>query len=206
MVEIQKIDGYNLDEKLIIHAVKILKKGGVIVYPTDTIYGLAADILNKEAVSKIFKIKKVSKQKLLSFIFADFNDIANWVHIPNKAYRIMRRVLPGKYTFILPASREVPRSIIHLQKRRTVGIRIPDSNVAQSLVTHLKRPMLSTSVPKGIDDFFTNPQEIADQYKYEVDLILDRGVTPNIPSTVVDFTVNPPEILREGAGDTQALF
>ena len=206
MVEIHKIDDYQLDEKLIIHAVDILKKGGVIVYPTDTIYGLAADILNKEAISRIFRIKKVSRQKLLSLIFADFGDIANWAHVPNRAYRIMRRVLPGKYTFILPASREVPRSIIHLQKRRTMGIRIPDSDVAQNLVTHLGRPMLSTSVPKGSDDFFTNPQEIAEQYRYQVDLILDKGIMPNIPSTVVDFSVNPPEILREGAGDVSALF
>jgi tRNA threonylcarbamoyl adenosine modification protein (Sua5/YciO/YrdC/YwlC family) len=205
MVEIHRIDDYQLDEKLLIHAAEILKKGGVIVYPTDTIYGLAADIMNKEAVSRIFKIKKVSRQKLLSFIFADFEDIANWAHIPNGAYRVMRRVLPGKYTFILPASREVPRSLFNIQKRRTVGVRIPDSRVARSLVNHLGRPMLSTSVPKGSDDFFTNPQEIADQYKFQVDLILDKGIMPNIPSTVVDFTVNPPEILREGAGDINAL-
>lgn len=206
MVEIHKIDDYQLDEKLVIEAADILRKGGVIVYPTDTIYGLAADIMNKEAVSRIFRIKKVSRHKLLSFIFADFNDIANWAHIPNRAYRIMKRVLPGKYTFVLPASREVPRSIIHLQKRRTVGVRIPDSIVARNLVSHLGRPMLSTSVPKGSDDFFTNPQEIAEQYKYQVDLILDKGAMPNIPSTVVDFSVTPPEILREGAGDISALL
>lgn len=206
MVEIHKIDEYGLDEKLIIHAVEVLKKGGVIVYPTDTIYGLAADILNKDAVSRIFKIKKVSRHKLLSFIFADFSDIADWAHIPNRAYRIMRRVLPGKYTFVLPAAREVPRSVFHLQKRRTVGVRIPDSPVTRNLVTHLGRPMLSTSVPRGSDDFFTNPQEIADQYRYQVDIILDKGIMPNIPSTVVDFSVNPPEILREGAGDVSALF
>jgi tRNA threonylcarbamoyl adenosine modification protein (Sua5/YciO/YrdC/YwlC family) len=204
-VDIQKIDPYNLDQKIILLAVETLKKGGVIVYPTDTIYGLAADILNREAVSRIFKIKKVSKQKLLSFIFADFSDIADWAHIPNNAYRIMRRVLPGKYTFILPASSEVPRSLLHLQKRRTVGIRMPDSPVARSLVKVLGRPMLSTSVPKGSDDFFTNPQEIADQFKYDLDLILDSGITPNIPSTVIDFSVKPPEVLRHGAGSIEEL-
>ena len=206
VVEVQKIDDYNLDKKQIVQAAEILTKGGVIVYPTDTIYGLAADILNRDAVSRIFKIKKVSKQKLLSFIFSDFKEIANWAFIPNNAYRLMRRVLPGKYTFILPASKEVPKSIIHLQKRRTVGIRVPDSLIARSLVECLGRPMLSTSVPKGRDDFFTNPLEIAEKFKHDVDLILDKGITPNIPSTVVDFTVNPPEIIREGAGDINVLF
>lgn len=205
-IEIIKINHFNLDEKSIIQAVNTLKQGGVIIYPTDTIYGLAADILNKDAVSRIFKIKKVSRQKLLSFIFADFDDIAKWAFIPNNAYRIMRRVLPGKYTFILPASKEVPRSLLHLQKRKTVGVRIPDSLVVRSLVMNLGRPMLSTSVPKGSDDFFTNPDEIAEQFKYEVDLILNEGITPNIPSTLVDFSVSPPEILREGAGRVDVLF
>jgi tRNA threonylcarbamoyl adenosine modification protein (Sua5/YciO/YrdC/YwlC family) len=189
-----------------LRAVEILQNGGVIVYPTDTIYGLAADILNKEAISRIFKIKKASKQKLLSFIFSDFKDIANWAHIPNNAYRLMKRVLPGKYTFILPASKEVPRSLLHLHKRKTIGVRVPDSIIARSLVQFLRRPLLSTSVPKGADGFFTNPSEIIEQYQYQVDLILDSGITPNIPSTVVDFSLSPPEILREGAGDIDILF
>ncbi len=203
-VEVQKVDGDNLHRDQILHAVNILKRGGVIVYPTDTIYGLAADIYNKEAILKIFKIKKVSKQKLLSCICPDLKEIAKWAHVPNNVYRLMRRVLPGKYTFILPISKEVPKSI--LQKRVTVGIRVPDSNVARSLVLELGRPLLSTSVPKGADEYFTDPDEIAERYKYEIDLILDAGVLPNIPSTVVDFTLNPPEILREGAGDVNALL
>jgi tRNA threonylcarbamoyl adenosine modification protein (Sua5/YciO/YrdC/YwlC family) len=204
-VDIQPIDPFNLDQKIILVAAEILKRGGVIVYPTDTLYGLAADILNREAVSRIFKIKKVSTQKLLSFIFADFSDIAQWAHIPNNAFRIMRRLLPGPYTFILPASKEVPRSLLHLQKRRTIGVRMPDSSVARSLVKQLGRPLLSTSVPKGSDDFFTNPQEIAIQYEHDLDLILDSGITPNIPSTVIDFSVKPPEILRHGAGNIDEL-
>ncbi|HLP58488.1 MAG TPA: Sua5/YciO/YrdC/YwlC family protein, partial [Candidatus Deferrimicrobium sp.] len=103
-IEVQKVYVDTPHRKQILHAVKILERGGVIVYPTDTIYGLGADILNKEGVAKIFKIKQVSSHKLLSFIFGDLNDIAKWAHIPNNVYRIMRRVLPGKYTFILPAS------------------------------------------------------------------------------------------------------
>jgi len=204
MADHQIVDIYYPDREQILHAVDILKNGGVIVYPTDTIYGLAADILNKEAVLKIFKIKKVSKQKLLSLIFSDLKGIADWAHIPNGAFRLMRRVLPGPYTFILPASKELPKSIV--QKRTTMGVRVPDSEVVHRLVEELGRPLLSTSVPKGVDDYFTDPGEIAERYNHEIDLILDGGIMPTLPSTVVDFSVDPPEILREGAGDVSALF
>lgn len=204
MAEIQIVDIYNPDREQVLHAVDILRKGGVIVYPTDTIYGLAADILSKNAVLKIFKIKKVSKQKLLSLIFADLKGVADWAHIPNGAFRLMKRVLPGQYTFILPASKELPKSIV--QKRTTMGIRVPDSEVARRLVEELGRPLLSASVPKGADDYFTDPQEMAERYAHEIDLILDGGIMPTLPSTVVDFSVHPPEILREGAGDVDALF
>lgn len=203
-VEVQPVDIHNPHIKQIIYAVSLLKRGGVIVYPTDTIYGLAADILNKEAISKIFKIKRVSKHKLLSLICPDFKWIGEWANIPNSVFRIMRRVLPGKYTFILPASNAVPKAI--LQKRKTVGVRIPDSQVARSLVKELGRPLLSTSVPKGEDDFFTSPIEIAERFKYEIDLVFDAGIMPNKPSTIVDFTMEPPEIVREGAGDTEVLY
>lgn len=203
-VEIQEIHTDTPHKRQIMHAVKVLERGGVLVYPTDTIYGLACDILRKDAVEKIFKIKKVSKQKLMSLIFPDLTDIADWVHVSNQVYRVMRRVLPGKYTFILPASKEVPKAV--LQKRRTLGIRVPDNEISRNLVEALGRPLLSTSVPKGEDDYFTDPMEIAERFRYEIDLILDAGVMPNLPSTVVDFTLEPPEVLREGAGDVDALF
>jgi tRNA threonylcarbamoyl adenosine modification protein (Sua5/YciO/YrdC/YwlC family) len=205
-VEVQEIHTDTPHKRQIQHAKKILENGGVIVYPTDTIYGLAADIYRKDAVERIFKIKKVSKQKLLSLIFPDLKSIADWVHVPTSVFRLMRRVLPGKYTFILPASREVPKAV--LQKRRTVGIRVPDNEVSRCLVEELGRPLLSTSVPKGNegDDFFTDPNEIAERFRHEIDLILDAGVMPNLPSTVIDFTVDPPEIIREGAGDVSVLL
>lgn len=203
-IEVQKVFVDTPHRKQILHAVKILERGGVIVYPTDTIYGLGADIFNKDAVAKIFKIKQVSSQKLLSFIFADLAEIARWAHIPNNVYRVMRRVLPGKYTFILPASKEVPKGI--LQKRRTIGIRVPDSEVARSLVIELGRPLLSASVPRETDDFSTDPDDIAERYRYDIDLLLDAGIMPDLPSTVVDFSVEPPEIIREGAGDIAALY
>ena len=181
-----------------------MKRGAIFVYPTDTIYGLACDVLNKNAVSRIFKIKKVSHQKLLSFIFADIGDISHWAHIPNTAFRIMKRSLPGKYTFILPASSDVPKTV--MEKRRTIGVRVPDCEVARNLVAELGRPLLSTSVPKGSDDYFTDPDEIADTFRNEIDLILHAGVIPNIPSTVIDFTMDPPELIREGAGDIALIM
>lgn len=204
--EVQEIHTDTPHMRLIKHAARILEKGGVVVYPTDTIYGLAADIYNKGAITKILKIKKVSKHKLMSLIFSDLKSIGDWVHMPTPVFRVMRRVFPGKYTFILPASKEVPKNV--LEKRKTLGIRVPDNEVSRSLVEELGRPLLSTSVPKGngADDFFTDPHEIAERFKYEIDLILDAGVMPNMPSTVVDFSVDPPEIIREGAGDVSILF
>jgi tRNA threonylcarbamoyl adenosine modification protein (Sua5/YciO/YrdC/YwlC family) len=203
-VEVQHVYTDTPHHKQIAHAVKILKNGGVIVYPTDTIYGLAADIYNKNAIERIFKIKKVSNQKLLSLIFPDLKQIADWVHVSNGVFRVMKRALPGKYTFILPASKEVPKSL--LKKRRTMGIRVPDNEVSRQLVEELGNPLVSSSVPKGEDDYFTDPEEIAEMFRYDIDLILDAGIMPNLPSTVVDFTVEPPEVLREGAGDVDALF
>ena len=205
-VEVQEIHTDTPHMRLIKHAVRVLERGGVIVYPTDTVYGLAADIFHKEAIARILKIKNVSRQKLFSFIFSDLKNIGEWVHMPTPVFRVMRRVLPGRYTFILSASKEVPKHI--LEKRKTLGIRVPDHEVCRKLVEELGRPLLNTSVPKGEgeDDFFTDPDEIADRFKHEIDLILDAGKMPYLPSTVVDFSVDPPEILREGAGDVSALF
>ncbi|UCH93266.1 MAG: threonylcarbamoyl-AMP synthase [Candidatus Aminicenantes bacterium] len=205
-VEVQEIHTDTPHMRLIKHAAGVLERGGVVVYPTDTIYGLAADIYNKGAIARIFNIKKVSKHKLMSLIFSNLKNIGDWVHMPTPVFRVIRRVLPGKYTFILPASKEVPKNV--LEKRKTLGIRVPDNEVSRLLVEELGRPLLSTSVPKGdgADEFFTDPNEIAERYKYEIDLILDAGMMPYIVSTVVDFTRDPPEIIREGAGDVNALF
>lgn len=203
-VELQCIESGVPHKKQILHIVKVLQRGGIIVYPTDTIYGLGADIYNKSAIEKIIKIKKISSNKLFSLICPDFQSISKWAHIPNHAFRVMKRVLPGKYTFILPVSTEVPKKLIN--KRNTVGIRIPDSPIAISIVKELGRPIINTSVPKSKDEFFTDPMEIAEMYKYDIDLIVSSGIMPNIPSTIVDYTTNPPEIIRHGAGDINSLF
>ncbi len=203
MVEIQKIYLDHPQKRLIKRTVDILNAGGIIVYPTDTIYGLGIDLFHKKAIERVLKIKKESRHKMLSFILPDLKNIAEWALVPDYAYKIMRRVVPGAYTFVLRATKKVPKLLLSNQK--TVGIRIPNSIVAQALVRELGRPILSTSVPQGSDGYYTDPQEIAEQFRYEIDLILDAGIMFNKPSTVVDFSGPVPEILREGSGDIDAL-
>ena len=201
--EIQKIYLDHPQTRLVKKAVDIVRKGGVIVYPTDTIYGLGVDLFNKQALQRVLRLKKASKRKLLSFVCPDLKEIARWAIVSNRAYKIMRRVTPGAYTFILRASSEVPKLL--LQKRRTVGIRIPDSAVVHALLAELGRPILSTSVPQGTDGYYTDPHEISAMFNNDIDLILDAGVMFNKPSTIVDLSGDEIEILREGAGDIEAL-
>jgi len=203
-VEIQQVHLAHPQPRLIRRAADILRRGGLIVYPTDTIYGLGADLFNKKAMARIFRLKGASKHKLLSFVCSDLKEISRWAFVPNSAYRILRRVTPGRYTFVLRASSEVPK--ILLQKRNFVGIRVPDSAVAIHLALELGRPLLSTSVPQDDDGYFTDPAEIAERFKNDIDLILDAGVMANLPSTIVDLSGGYPEILREGAGDVRLLY
>ncbi len=197
-VEIQQIDLEHPHRRLLQHAARILAGGGLIVYPTDPIYGLGADLFNKGAMERIFKLKKTSRQKLLSFVCPDLAAVAEWAYVPTSAYRILRRVTPGRYTFVLRASKKVPK--ILLQKRSTVGVRVPDSAVALGLARELGRPLLSTSVPQGEDDFFTNPLAIAETFRHDVDLVLDAGPLANLPSTIIDLSTDAPAVIRHGAG------
>ncbi|NOX90166.1 MAG: threonylcarbamoyl-AMP synthase [Calditrichaeota bacterium] len=203
-VEIQEIFLEHPQKRLIQKAAEVLRQGGIVVYPTDTIYGLGIDLFKKKAIEKVLRIKKESRHKMLSFILPDLKEIAEWAIVPDYAYRIMRRVVPGPYTFILRATKKVPKLLLSNQK--TVGVRIPDSEVAIELVRELGRPILSTSVPQGTDGFYTDPQEIAECFQNEIDLILDAGVMVNKPSTIVDFSKPEPEILRHGSGDIDALY
>ena len=202
MAEIIKIFIDTPHLRVIKKAVECIKDGGIIVYPTDTIYGLAADLYNKKAMEKIKKIKK-SEKKLLSFILPDLKDISKYAIVPDYAYKSMRRVTPGPYTFVLDATKEVPKLLLY--NRKTVGIRIPDAPFALKLLEELGNPLLSTSVPYGENGYHTDPYEIKIKYENEIDMILDAGVMFNNPSTVVDFTGPEPIILRQGAGDIEAL-
>ena len=194
----------NPDQRSIQKAVNILESGGIISYPTDTVYGLGASIMNKRAFEQISRIKKIANHKLLSFICKDLKDISLYAHVSNHAYKIMRRCLPGPFTFVLPATNETPKRLY--QKRRTVGIRIPDSKLCFALVEQLGVPILSTSVPAGPDEILNDPFEIERRFGDKLDLIFNGGLLVSMPSTVVDLTEIEPVILRKGAGDLSLIY
>ena len=180
-------------------AVEILEQGGVIVYPTDTIYGLGCDLFNKHAIERIYRIKQIPKFHPMSFVCADLKDLSCYAKVDTPTYKIMKRYLPGPYTFILKATSEVPRMM--LTKRKTVGIRIPDIEVCRRLVMELGRPIISTSVPESKVEFPNHPDFIEETLGKEVDLILDGGILVQGASTVIDLTEESPRVIREGSGD-----
>jgi tRNA threonylcarbamoyl adenosine modification protein (Sua5/YciO/YrdC/YwlC family) len=182
-------------------AVETLQRGGVIAYPTDTVYGIGCDILQKKAVDSLYRIKGMKKDHPVAFVCPDLSDIARYAMVDNTNYRIMRHLLPGPYCFILPASREVPRVL--MMKRRTVGIRVPAHDVTQALVRELGHPIVSSSATWG-DTVLTDPDEIGVRFK-ALDLVLDAGLGGMSPSTVVDLTGDSPRIVREGAGPIDDL-
>lgn len=181
--------------------VDALHRGGVIIYPTDTVYGLGCDIFNRKAINRIYQIKQAPAGKPLSFVCSDLKDLARYAkNISNASYRMMKRLLPGPYTFILEASRDVPKFMIG--KRRTVGIRVPDNPICLEIVRALGRPVLSTSIATMGDGTAVNHVEaILSRYGKAVDFIVDGGVIVAEPSTVVDLTGEEPEILRASAGE-----
>lgn len=202
--EILKVYIENLHQRVIDKAVECIKGGGIIVYPTDTIYGLGADLYNKKAMERIHRIKKQSLKKPLSFILPDLKYISEYATVSDYAYKVMRKVTPGPYTFVLNATKQIPKLMLY--NRKTVGIRIPEAPVALRLVEELGYPILSTSVPMELETYHTDPLEIADSYQHDIDLILDAGIMFNNPSTIVDLTGDFPEIIREGAGDIDVLY
>jgi tRNA threonylcarbamoyl adenosine modification protein (Sua5/YciO/YrdC/YwlC family) len=180
-------------------AVEVLRDDGVVVYPTDTVYGLGCDITSKHGVERIVRIKGRDPKKPMSFVCADLTHIARYARVSNFAYRILKRFLPGAYTFVLEASREVPKLL--LTKQKTVGIRVPDHPVALALVRELGNPVLSTSANRADEAPLNDPAEIQKILGREVDVILDCGILPRVPSTVVSLVGDQVQVLREGAGD-----
>ncbi len=180
-------------------AVEILKKGGVIIYPTDTVYGIGCDIFNKEALDRIFKIKNNSDSKLFSFVCSDLKDIAKYAKVSDYAYRTMKHLLPGPYTFILPAAKLVPKTL--WSKRKTVGIRVPNHAVTLKLVEELGNPIISTSATDKNGEIVFDPAQIKNEFNNQVDLMLASGNLNGQPSSVVDLSDEKPLVIREGAGD-----
>lgn len=180
-------------------AVSVLKEGGVIIYPTDTVYGIGCDIFNKEALERIFTIKNDSSNKLFSFVCSDLKDIAKYAKVSDYAYRTMRHLLPGPYTFILPAAKLVPKKL--WSKRKTVGIRVPNNSITMKLVEELGNPIISTSTTSRKGKMIYDPFEIKNIFNSQVDLMLSMGPLMGEPSTVVDLSDEEPEVVRQGAGD-----
>lgn len=180
--------------------VELLNNGGVIIYPTDTIYGLGCSILQQKAIGRVCKIKDVPCDKAkFSFICYDLSDLSTYAKpISTPVYRVLKSFLPGPYTFILPASREVPK--ILKSKKETIGIRIPDNTIARAIIKELGHPILSTSLPGDTVEAYTNPSLMHEQFAREVDAVVDGGIGGTLPSTVIDYTGDEPVVVREGAG------
>src|SRR5579864_5089909 len=190
----------NPQERNIQTITECLLSGGVIIYPTDTIYGLGCDIFQHKAVERICLIKQVDPQKAqLSFVCNNLGDLSKYTKsISTPLYRLLKRYLPGPYTFILPASREVPK--ILKSKKNSIGLRIPDNLIARTIVRSLGHPVLSTSLPGELVEEYTDPEIIYDHFKNQVDIVVDGGLGNMIPSTIIDYTTGEAEIIRKGAG------
>jgi tRNA threonylcarbamoyl adenosine modification protein (Sua5/YciO/YrdC/YwlC family) len=197
------INPKNPQPRLIRRVVEILKEGGVVGYPTDTIYGIGCDLFNPEAIRRIHRLKKLEGKKLLSFICSDLKDISRYAYVSNYAYKMMKRLFPGAYTFVLRATKLVPK--VALTKQNTVGIRIPDNKICLSLVRELGHPIISTSVYKPDEGLYNDPTGIEERFGKQLDLVIDGGVIVAEHSSMVDLTGDFPKVIRKGKGDV-SLF
>ncbi len=192
------INSQNPRGRYIRQAVQALREGGLVIYPTDTVYGLGCDLFNKKAVERIYQVKGFKKRKLLSFICPDLKNIAKYAYVSTPAYKIMRHLLPGPFTFILPASRQVPK--ILLEKKRTVGIRVPDHQICHDLLEEFGHPVISTSARLSDREYIDDPDELFGIFHHFVDVFLDTGRLGQNVSTVIDLCGEGPKIIRPGAG------
>lgn len=182
---------------------EILDEGGVIAYPTDTVYGFGCDLTNRKAIERIYRLKRLDPKHLLSFVCPDLSQIARYAHVSDVAYRVLRRILPGSYTIILEATREVPKKL--LQKRKEVGIRVPDCPIALDLARELGRPILSSSVEDGDGQPMNDPVDIRERYDKQLDAVVDGGYLLAEPSTVLRMVEDEIEVIREGRGSLDDL-
>ena len=182
-----------------------LRSGAVICYPTDTVYGIGCDIYNQKAIKKIFQIKNRPRHKPFSFMCSSLKNVSDYGHVSNMAYRIMRKALPGPFTFVLPAAKIVPK--IMITKQKTVGIRVPQNNICLELIEALGNPILTTSAILDKEaPALSEAYEFDELLGNKVDLIIDGGMVYPNPSTIVDFSGDEPEILRQGQGDISRFY
>jgi tRNA threonylcarbamoyl adenosine modification protein (Sua5/YciO/YrdC/YwlC family) len=194
-----KINPDNPQERLLRKAVEVLTGGGLIAYPTDTCYAIGCDLYNLKGIGRIYHLKRRPSSKPFSFICHDLKNISEYARVGNYAYKAMKRLLPGPYTFVLEASRQVPK--ILQTKRRTVGIRVPDHPIALGLVGLLGHPIISTSASLPDSPVESDPYEIEIKFKPHLDLVIDGGPVAPEPSSIISMIDDVPEVIREGKGD-----
>lgn len=207
MAEIVRIYPENPNPKAIQKVIDVLTKGGVIIYPTDTVYSFGCDITKSRALEQVARLKDIKIEKAnFSIIFSDLSHLSEYTkQVDTPTYKLLNRALPGPYTFILDASNAVPK--IFKSKKKTIGIRIPDNNIPREIVKALGNPIIASSVhdEDEIIDYTTDPELILEKYGKQVDLVIDGGIGDNHDSTVIDLTSGRPEVLREGKGDLSIL-
>lgn len=203
-----KIYPENPNPKAIDQVVDVLKKGGLIIYPTDTVYGLGCDITNQKAIEKICKIRGIKPEKAnFSFICSDLRHISDYIKpIDTTIFRLLKKALPGPFTFIFNANNNVPKLLS--SNKKTVGIRVPDNAIARAIVEQLGHPIISTSIKDDDEliEYSTDPELIYEKYQDQIDMVIDGGYGGNEASTVVDCTGSEFEIIREGKGDIEAFI
>lgn len=206
MAQLVKIYPENPNPKELNKVLEVLRNGGLIIYPTDTVYGLGCDITNTKALERIAKIKGIKLEKAnFSFICYDLSNLSDYVkQIDSATFKILKKALPGPFTFILPGNNNLPKEF---KKKKTVGIRVPDNNIIREIVKLLGNPIVSTSIydEDEILEYSTDPELIFEKWQDKVDLVIDGGYGDNVPSTIVDLSEGEPVLIREGKGDFEAL-
>ena len=207
MAKFIKIYPENPNEKEIEKVVNILRDGGIIIYPTDTVYGLGCDITNSKALERIAQLKGVKLEKAnFSFICADLSNMSDYVkQIDNTTFKILKKALPGPYTFILPGGNNLPKDF---KRKKTVGIRVPDNNIARILVKKLGNPIVSTSIydEDELIEYTTDPELIFEKWQNKIDAIIDGGYGDNVASTIIDLSNGTPVVIREGKGEIEGIL
>jgi sua5/yciO/yrdC/ywlC family protein len=207
MAKFIKIYPENPNEKEIEKVVNILRDGGIIIYPTDTVYGLGCDITNSKALERIAQLKGVKLEKAnFSFICADLSNMSDYVkQIDNTTFKILKKALPGPYTFILPGGNNLPKDF---KRKKTVGIRVPDNNIARILVQKLGNPIVSTSIydEDELIEYTTDPELIFEKWQNKIDAIIDGGYGDNVASTIIDLSNGTPVVIREGKGKIEGIL
>ena len=206
MAEFLKIYEDNPNEAAIKKVVDVLRNGGLVIYPTDTVYGIGCDITNSRALEKLAKIKGVKLEKAnFSFVCSSLSNISDYVkQIDTETFKILKRALPGPYTFILPGNNDLPKDF---RKKKTVGIRVPDNNIAIQIVEMLGNPIVSSSIhdEDEVIEYSTDPELIFEKWQNQVDIVIDGGYGENVASTIIDLTGHEPIIVREGKGDVNVI-